>query len=134
MTHSSPTRRASDLPKLRICWDRSEVADIHKADVRNAVADADDRFIGRFGALFGDEVARRMPLAEPWRQIGAIVAVPVAAPSLGQQRGEFGLELRQSLLVALVDLYHDVHIEAMFIDGPVADAFSTPVSSTGQID
>src|SRR3546814_6618233 len=78
-------------PKLRICWDRSEVAEIHKADVRNAVADADDRFIGRFGAIFGDEVARRMPLAEPWRQIGEIVAVPVAAPSLGKQRGEFGL-------------------------------------------
>src|SRR3546814_12158964 len=60
-------------PKLRICWDRSEVAEIHKADVRNAVADADDRFIGRFGAIFGDEVARRMPLAEPWRQLGEIV-------------------------------------------------------------
>src|SRR3546814_16258610 len=64
-------------PKLRICWDRSEVAEIHKADVRNAVADADDRFIGRFGAIFGEEVARRMPLAEPWRQIGEIVAVKI---------------------------------------------------------
>src|SRR3546814_14335414 len=75
-----------------------------------------------------------MPLAEPWRQIGEIVAVPVAAPSLGKQRGEFGLELRQRLIVALVALDHDVQIEAMFIDGPVAEAFSAPVSSHGLID
>src|SRR3546814_17613 len=50
------------------------------------------------------------------------------------QRGEFGLELRQRLIVALVALDHDVQIEAMFIDGPVAEAFSAQVSSHGLID
>src|SRR3546814_19694073 len=82
-------------PKLRICWDRSEVAEIHKADVRNAVADADDRFIGRSGAIFGDEVARRLPLAEPWRQLGEIVAVTVATPTIGNPRAEVGPGLPQ---------------------------------------
>src|SRR3546814_5996850 len=75
-----------------------------------------------------------MPLAEPWRQIGEIVAGPVAAPSLGKQRGEFGLELRQRLIVALVALDHDVQIEAMFIDVPFSSAFSAQVSSHGLID
>src|SRR3546814_18026358 len=46
----------------------------------------------------------------------------------------FGLELRQRLIVALVALDHDVQIEAMFIDGPVAEAFSAQVSSHGLID
>src|SRR3546814_10528206 len=67
-------------------------------------------------------------------QTCALPIFPVAAPSLGKQRGEFGLELRQRLIVALVALDHDVQIEAMFIDGPVAEAFSAQVSSHGLID
>src|SRR3546814_16339541 len=110
--------------KLRIGGDRGEVAEIHEADVGDAVADADDRFLGRFGTIFGDEVARRMPLAEPRRQIGEIVAVPVAAPSHGKKRGEFGLELRQRLIVALVSLVHDVQIAALLVSRQLEEEYT----------